>query len=463
MGVSLPATPCLTAHSPPSRGFRTSPSPCENAPVPPRSDRCPYCFADLDGEDDPVVRCGVCATAHHEACFLEHGQCTLLGCSGRETTDDPNARAPAPGSLHPFLPLGQQPLERAATFLSVGTPDHDRRRTRGHRPSLTLTLPAHVRTGERLRGTLEAYVATPVSGQGLRLEVRAVLRQGSKRYPLGQQEAVIVGHPRGSWLERFKLWRRPEGTLLVSRGVSRFGLAFDVDPLFWRRALPDAPPALGPVVRLEVRASLDGGLRLESSVARVDVVDGRPAATALAEPPPLRVSPAATFPPPDDLATWHPCPVLVAEAPPVLCAWAGLRCERYEPWQGEYGVDDVRVTVDALERRAQVLRGSVELALRRPLSLGQRLTLEVVTERRGLATQRWRPFAVERVVLATGQAEPRYAGGRYRFAFELPLASALQDAKRDRRLRLHAALRGRGKTVRSTPASVVRPRSRAAP
>ncbi len=54
------------------------------------SPRCPYCHVDIaEGEPD-LTACGRCRTVHHEACFAEHGGCTLLGCGGIE-------RALAPG------------------------------------------------------------------------------------------------------------------------------------------------------------------------------------------------------------------------------------------------------------------------------------------------------------------------------------------------------------------------------
>lgn len=49
-----------------------------------KTPRCPYCHVDIaEGESD-LTACGRCKTLHHEACFAEHGACTLLGCGGVE-------------------------------------------------------------------------------------------------------------------------------------------------------------------------------------------------------------------------------------------------------------------------------------------------------------------------------------------------------------------------------------------
>ncbi|MBI3726135.1 hypothetical protein HY251_19575 [bacterium] len=46
--------------------------------------RCPYCHVDIAEGEAALVACGRCKTVHHEACFQEHGGCTLLGCGGVE-------------------------------------------------------------------------------------------------------------------------------------------------------------------------------------------------------------------------------------------------------------------------------------------------------------------------------------------------------------------------------------------
>jgi hypothetical protein len=48
------------------------------------SPRCPYCHVDLAEGEPGLTACGRCRTVHHEACFAEHGGCTLLGCGGKE-------------------------------------------------------------------------------------------------------------------------------------------------------------------------------------------------------------------------------------------------------------------------------------------------------------------------------------------------------------------------------------------
>jgi hypothetical protein len=44
------------------------------------SPRCPYCHVDLKEGEPDLTACARCKTVHHEACFSEHGSCTLLGC-----------------------------------------------------------------------------------------------------------------------------------------------------------------------------------------------------------------------------------------------------------------------------------------------------------------------------------------------------------------------------------------------
>jgi hypothetical protein len=50
--------------------------------------RCPYCRGALRPEAHApalwVIGCAKCGTPHHTGCFLEHGGCTLLGCSSQE-------------------------------------------------------------------------------------------------------------------------------------------------------------------------------------------------------------------------------------------------------------------------------------------------------------------------------------------------------------------------------------------
>ncbi len=45
------------------------------------SPRCPYCHVDLQEGETGLTSCARCKTVHHEACFAEHGGCTLLGCN----------------------------------------------------------------------------------------------------------------------------------------------------------------------------------------------------------------------------------------------------------------------------------------------------------------------------------------------------------------------------------------------
>jgi hypothetical protein len=48
------------------------------------SPRCPYCHVDLAKDEPNLTACARCKTVHHEACFAEHGACTLLGCGCTE-------------------------------------------------------------------------------------------------------------------------------------------------------------------------------------------------------------------------------------------------------------------------------------------------------------------------------------------------------------------------------------------
>jgi hypothetical protein len=56
-----------------------------------KESRCPYCLDDLVGKDQRVVRCVLCRTPHHEACFNEHGGCTAFGCAGRASGEAGNS------------------------------------------------------------------------------------------------------------------------------------------------------------------------------------------------------------------------------------------------------------------------------------------------------------------------------------------------------------------------------------
>lgn len=56
-------------------------------------ERCPFCREAFTAQDVASARtaCTACGTPHHRACFLEHGQCSMLGCGGRETLADRRA------------------------------------------------------------------------------------------------------------------------------------------------------------------------------------------------------------------------------------------------------------------------------------------------------------------------------------------------------------------------------------
>lgn len=48
--------------------------------------RCPFCHDGLAGE---TKTCGACDAAHHEACWSEHGGCSIFGCAGAPREREP--------------------------------------------------------------------------------------------------------------------------------------------------------------------------------------------------------------------------------------------------------------------------------------------------------------------------------------------------------------------------------------
>jgi hypothetical protein len=62
--------------------WATLPAPAPGGAAKPRASndwRCPYCHQDV-ADGTPRVRCKVCGTKHHQACWEEHHGCSVFGC-----------------------------------------------------------------------------------------------------------------------------------------------------------------------------------------------------------------------------------------------------------------------------------------------------------------------------------------------------------------------------------------------
>lgn len=55
---------------------------------------CPYCRAKIT-DDEPVLSCEGCGTAHHADCYAENGGCTIFGCS-KAPADEPKLSVSTP-------------------------------------------------------------------------------------------------------------------------------------------------------------------------------------------------------------------------------------------------------------------------------------------------------------------------------------------------------------------------------
>ena len=240
-------------------------------------DRCPYCLAALRVEtgeegqadpEDPLVSCRRCATPHHEACFQEHGRCCVFACGCAEFQAGQGVRH-EPGSLHPFLPLGESRVDRHPTFLSVQA-EHRPREVRAL--SLRLERPDTVLCGQPLQGKLLASGPPEVHGLGLRLVTEAVLSRGGRDQPIYQEAAVLAGRPPRPWLERVRQWRE-ERPLLLRPGSTRFRFSFQPGLLHLREELP-SDGAFGPWHVLRVWAELDAGEARVTRAHRVLVRHG---------------------------------------------------------------------------------------------------------------------------------------------------------------------------------------------
>lgn len=235
-------------------------------------DRCPYCLGALHpalepgaepaAPPDPLVSCKRCATSHHEACFHEHGRCCVFACGSLEFVAGEGPRR-EPGSLHPFLPLGESRVDRQASFLTVQV-EHRAREVR--QASFRLEMRDTVMCGQALAGTLVAATPEEVVGAGLRLRVEAIVPQAAKELTLYQEAAVLTGRPPRGWLERLRLRSREERVQLLRPGTTRFRFSFQPGLLHYRADLP-RDGAFGPWHVLRISAELEAGDRSRATRA----------------------------------------------------------------------------------------------------------------------------------------------------------------------------------------------------
>ncbi|MBX3465854.1 MAG: hypothetical protein KF878_03020 [Planctomycetes bacterium] len=412
--------------------------------------RCPYCLAALLGpsSQDAVVACAACGTEHHQACFLEHGRCTVLGCRAARFRADPGA-ARVVGSLHPFLPVGgRQRLRRSLGFLSVQPPQVERGRRRDL--ALRLTLAPLADVGRGLEGTLVVDAAEPVRGQGLRLRVETLLETPEGPASLRVEEAALVGGAARSWLERLRAWSGPRRGLLLARGRTTFRFTLHPAPLRWRGQVPGE--GLGPRQTLVVTAELDAQPGVRSAPVVVPLVDGRSAPPALEAPPALHEVEAPAFAL-DGPAAWTACPVRATREPAPPAALAAVRRRRVRRGRRPR-VDAIDLRVAPLAPGPPVVRGEVLLALHARAQVGT-LVVSVVTERRRPSDRDWRVFSREEVVLAGPSAPGEDVSGRHALSFEVVPGPALRARGRDRRrLRLQATLLFAGLPLRSREVEV---------
>lgn len=418
--------------------------------------RCPYCLADLDREVEDVGGCGTCQTLHHRACFLEHGRCTLLGCTGTELTSDDGAPALQLASLHPFLPLADGLVDRRAGFLSVRTGDRDRRKRRGVGREIGLTLPPVIQRGQPLEATLTVFTSRRIKGQGIRLVVRSILAAGGTTKILGVAEAVVVGRASSGWLSRLKLWSREPTEQLLLPGTTAFELMFDPSPLAWNGPLPDGDGGRGPRQYLEVHVEIDAAGGAKTEPQRVRLLDGRRAPPALAEcdridlgtpviVPPLGVETSERF-------VARPVTLGARKAGEVLAtAQLALRHDSHDP-DAVPAVDTLDLTLAPLALGESVLRGEIRFGLHRP-RLSGRLTLALTVERRGLRHGKrvWRAYAREAAILWIASEENVDVSGEHGFSFEAVIPTGFFGGKSSdpRRIRAFAIVVGEGTPLRS--------------
>ncbi len=417
--------------------------------------RCPYCLASLLGASsgDAVVACASCGTEHHQACFLEHGRCTVLGCRAARFRADPGA-ARVLGSLHPFLPVGgAQRLRRSAGFLSVQPPEVERGRRRDL--ALRLRLPAVAVVGRALEGTLVVEAPEPVRGRGLRLRVETLLEGPAGPARLRCEEAALVGGAARSWLERLRLTSAPRRGLLLARGRTTFRFSLHVDALRWRGRVPEGV-ALGPRQSLVVVAELDADPPARSAACVLTLVDGRPAPPVLAAgaaassahaPLDTLTAPAFRL---DGPREWSPCPVVLSRDPSSSAAVALGAVRRRRVRRGRPArADEIDLSLEPLAPGPPVVRGVVNLALHARAQVGT-IVVEAVAERRRPRDRDWLAYAREELVLAGRSQAGEDVSGRHALRFEYVPGPAFRARGRDRRrLRLRATLLFAGLPLRS--------------
>lgn len=412
--------------------------------------RCPYCLASLFGASgaDAVVACQSCGTEHHQACFLEHGRCTILGCRAARFRTEPGA-ARVVGSLHPFLQVGgRQRLRRSAGFLAVQPPQVERGRRR--ELSLRLSLPSVALVGGRLEGTLVVEAPEPVRGQGLRLRVETRLQGPEGPARLRCEEAALVGGAARSWLERLRTWSGPRRGPLLARGRTTFRFALTPDALRWRGRLPEGVP-LGPRQTLVVTAELDADRPLRSAPRLVALCDGRPPPPALAAQGAAVASLAALAAPAfclDGPTVWTPCPVVVSREPGPPMAVGAVRRRRVRRGRPA-PADEIDLTLEPLGPGPPFVRGVVSLALHARAQVGT-IVVEVTAERRRPSDRDWSVYAREELVLVGPGSPGQDVSGRHALRFEYSPGPAFRARGRGRRrLRLRATLLFAGLPLRS--------------
>jgi hypothetical protein len=413
-------------------------------------------LADLDREVEDVVGCATCQTLHHRACFLEHGRCTLLGCTGTETASDEGAPALQLASLHPFLPIADGLIERRAGFLSVRKGERDRRKRRGVGREVGLLLPPVVQRGKPLEATLTVFTSRRIKGQGIRLVVRSVLAAGGKKQILGVAEAVVIGRASSGWLSRLKLWSREPSEQLLLPGTTAFELSFDPSPLAWNGPLPDGDGGRGPRQYLEVHVEIDAAGGAKTEPQRVRLLDGRAAPPALAESDRIDLGVAVSVPALGlgigERFEARPITLGARKAGDVVAtAQLALRHDSHDP-DAAPAVDTLGLTLEPLAPGASVLRGEIQFGLHRPHLLG-RLTLALTVERNSLRQGKrvWRAYAREAAILWVASEKDADVSGQHRFAFEAVIPPSFFGGKSSdpRRVRAHAIVVGEGTPLRS--------------
>lgn len=153
--------------------------------------RCPYCLDDLLPQD-AAVRCEVCRTPHHQACFREHEGCTSIGCAGVGAIDAGPSLYLRPalrlgqGEAIPQHPLG--PFRLIWRRLQFVPRSLDGWQARQEQPWCRLQLHAtEVREGAVLGGRASLFL--PVAARLRRLELR--LSQGIARPQLVARVSLI--------------------------------------------------------------------------------------------------------------------------------------------------------------------------------------------------------------------------------------------------------------------------------